>query len=104
MSFRECMANAEKDGDITPQQAIEVRDLFDAVRGSLAADLGGQAAETAAARETFMHDLTGQAQRLPGWYRRTAQRVQRHLKWSREVCRRNSSPSSMGCSTNFAAP
>lgn len=54
MSFRECMANAEKDGDITPQQAIEVRDLFDAVRGSLAADLGGQAAETAAARETFM--------------------------------------------------
>jgi hypothetical protein len=53
VSFRECIANAAADGDITATQAQEVRDLFDAVRGELARDLGVEAAESQAARITY---------------------------------------------------
>ena len=53
VSFSECIANAAADGDITATQAQEVRDLFDAVRGDLARDLGAEAAESQAARVTY---------------------------------------------------
>ena len=53
MSLRECLANASRDGDITDDQSIYVRDLFDAVYIDLSKNMSPEAAEVAAGRQTF---------------------------------------------------
>lgn len=53
MSFSECIDNATRDGDITPSQAVYVRDLFDAIRIDMERSMSPAEAEAAAARAAF---------------------------------------------------
>lgn len=53
MSFRNCINNAEAEGTITPEQAQEVRDLFDELDTNYKGKMAPGAAETKAAQDAF---------------------------------------------------
>jgi len=53
MSFRDCINKAERDGDITPEQAARSREIFADEHEQLRADLGDEGALDEAARRAF---------------------------------------------------
>lgn len=53
MSLRECIINAEKDGDITSDQAKTARQLFDDLEAEYQGQMGKGAATSKAAQDTY---------------------------------------------------
>lgn len=53
MSLRDCIAEAEAAGDVTPEQARYSRDLFDAIYDENVKTMGPEEADAAAGRQTF---------------------------------------------------
>ena len=53
MSLRECIINAEKDGDITSDQAKTARQLFDDLEAEYQGQMGKGAATAKAAQDTY---------------------------------------------------
>lgn len=76
MAFRECLANAERDGDITPDRAARIREILEEEEGQVRLELGDEAdvssaaaralerfdaeAQEAARRKRLMMDVAGQ--------------------------------------------
>jgi len=80
MSFRDCLDNAERDGDIDPARARKIRDLLDEEIDGARADLGEDAAESEGARRAF--------QRLEAEAAETARRRRLAMERARDVRRR----------------
>lgn len=53
MSFRDCIDNAENDGDMDPERARRIRDLLDEEEAAAADELGPDAAASEGARRAF---------------------------------------------------